>query len=207
MRAVLATLILAMMGGAAFADVPPGPPPGGPQPPHGPDPLRHQCTDPIRAVRATEPIVIDGILDEPVWKADNAVVQFLQTDPAQGADPSQRTEVRIAYDDEAIYVGARMYDNRPDSIVARFARRDNDAGSDAFAVAFDTFRDRRNGYYFIVSAAGCLTDGTMMNDDWDDNSWDGVWTAKVNRDSLGWTAEMRIPFSQMRSRGGDRTGA
>jgi len=157
---------------------------------------------PVRAVRTTEPIVVDGRLDEAVWKSDNAVTELAQYDPHQGESPTQKTEIRIVYDDEAIYVGARMYDTNPDSIVARVSRRDSDGGSDVFAVAFDTFHDRRNGYYFAVTAAGTLEDGTLLNDDFDDSSWDGVWTARVRRDSLGWTAEMRIPFSQMRSVGG-----
>jgi hypothetical protein len=157
-----------------------------------------------RAVRASDPIVVDGVLDEAVWSSGNAITALTQAEPSQGSAPSQRTEVRIAYDDDAIYVGARMYDSRPDSIVARLSRRDNDTGSDYVAVDFDTFRDRRTGYYFAVSAAGTLLDGTYMNDDWDDSSWDGVWNAHVHRDGQGWTAEMRIPFSQMRGANGDR---
>jgi hypothetical protein len=159
---------------------------------------------PVHAVRTREPINVDGLLDEAVWKSDNAFTAFTQSDPRAGEAPTQRTEVRVAYDDEAIYVGARMYDTHPDSIVARLARRDNDGGSDAFAIALDTFHDHRTGYFFVVTAAGTLLDGTMMNDDWDDDSWDGVWDAKAHRDAQGWTAEMRIPFSQMRSSGGDR---
>ena len=138
------------------------------------------------------------------WKSDSATSAFTQSDPQQGAAPSQRTEVRVLYDDDAIYIGARMYDSRPDSIVARLSRRDNDPGSDYFGVDFDTFRDRRTGYYFAVSAAGTLFDGTYMNDDWEDNSWDGVWSARVHRDAQGWTAEMRIPFSQLRGANGAR---
>ncbi|HTR96336.1 MAG TPA: DUF5916 domain-containing protein [Candidatus Acidoferrales bacterium] len=204
MRPIPAALTLLIVCASACpiarADAPPGPGASTAGPPR---PRRPQFADAVHAVRASEPIVIDGILDEPVWQSDNAVVQLQQADPDQGEEPSQRTEVRVAYDDEAIYVGARMYDRRPDSIVARLSRRDNDSGSDEFGVAFDTFHDRRTGYYFLVSAAGTELDGTLMNDDWSDDSWDGVWSARTHRDSLGWTAEMRIPFSQMRSRGGD----
>ena len=97
-----------------------------------------------------------------------------------------------------------MYDSHPDSIVARLSRRDNQSGSDHFAVGFDTFRDRRTGYYFALTAAGTLFDGTYMNDDWDDDGWDGVWSGHAHRDDQGWTAEMRIPFSQMRGMSGAR---
>jgi hypothetical protein len=175
------------------------------QPPATPPPTTNAAPPcPIvRAVRATEPIVIDGVLDEPVWKSDNAVTYLPQSDPNQGAPSAQKLEIRVAYDDDAIYVGARMFDTSPDSIVARLSRRDNNVGADVFAVAFDTFRDKRNGYYFGVSAAGTQFDGTMMNDDWDDDSWDGVWSSHVKRDAQGWTAEMRIPFSQMRCASGD----
>ncbi len=185
---------IACAAALARADAPPPPPPAG-------APARPL---PVRAVRATQPIVIDGVLDEPVWRADNAVTYLPQSDPDQGAPSAQRVEIRIAYDDDAVYVGARMFDSSPDSIVARLSRRDNQVGSDLFAVAFDTFHDHRTGYYFGVSAAGTQFDGTLMNDDWDDDSWDGVWSSRVRRDAQGWTAEMRIPFSQMRCGGGDQ---
>ena len=126
------------------------------------------------------------------------VADFTQRDPDQGVPPSQRTEVRVAYDDDAIYVGARMYDTAPDSVVARLARRDNTANSDMFTVYLDPLHDKRTGYYFGITAAGTLFDGVLMNDEWNDDSWDGVWQARARRDDKGWTCEMRIPFSQMR---------
>jgi hypothetical protein len=159
---------------------------------------------PVHASRSNGPIVVDGVLDEAVWAVAEPVNGLVQADPQQGIAASERTEVRVVYDDDAMYVGARMWDTHADSIVARLSRRDNSSGSDHFAVGFDTFRDRRTGYYFVISAAGTLMDGTYMNDDWDDSSWDGVWTGKVHRDAQGWTAEMRIPFSQMRGMGGAR---
>lgn len=158
---------------------------------------------PVRAVRTGEPIMLDGVLDEAVWKGEAACGGLVQKEPHEGEQPSQRTEVRIAYDDDAIYVGARMYDTRPDSIVARLGRRDNGSGSDAFIACFDTFRDKRTGYYFGISAAGTLLDGVLLNDGWDDDSWDGVWNGRARRDEYGWTAELRIPFSQVRFAGGE----
>lgn len=158
---------------------------------------------PVRAVRTDRPILIDGQLDEDVWKSEQAVTNFLQKDPDEGVPPRQRSEVRLAYDDDALYVGARLYDSAPDSIRVRLARRDNDAGSDMFALMVDPFHDKRTGYYFMVSAAGTLMDGVLMNDGWDDDSWDGVWQARSKRDAQGWTCEMRIPFSQMRFRSAD----
>src|SRR5206468_1362439 len=86
----------------------------------------------------------------------------------------------------------------PDSIVARLARRDQGTNSDRFQVFIDPYHDKRSGFYFGISAAGTLYDGTLFNDEWDDDSWDGVWEGKVTRDATGWTAEMHIPYSQLR---------
>src|SRR5690349_9300464 len=103
---------------------------------------------PVHAVRTDHPIVVDGLLDEAVWKSAPAVTEFTQKDPDQGVPPRQKSEVRVAFDDDALYVGARLYDTAPDSVVARLARRDNDAASDAFAILLDPFHDKRTGYYF-----------------------------------------------------------
>ena len=175
MRSLLLGLLFAVLAVPALADIPP-----------------------IRAVRASRPIAVDGLLDEEVWKSDQAVTQFLEKDPDQGVAPRQRSEVRLAFDDDALYVGARLYDTAPDSVVARLARRDNDANADYFLILLDPLHDKRTGYYFGVTAAGVLMDGVLMNDEWDDNSWDGVWQARAHRDNQGWTCELRIPFSQMR---------
>jgi hypothetical protein len=151
-----------------------------------------------RAERLTAPVNVDGTLDEPVWQNGNAITEFKQRDPNEGAAPSQKTEVRLAFDDDAIYVGARMYDDAPDSILARLSRRDVSIPADRFALYLDPLRDKRSGYYFLVNAAGTVFDGTLSNDGWEDNSWDGVWEAKAKVDDRGWTAEMRIPYSQLR---------
>jgi hypothetical protein len=154
----------------------------------------------IRAVRAAQPAVIDGRLDDPIWRSAERVSGFVQRDPTEGAAASESTVVYVAYDDAAIYIGARMFDHHPDSIVARLGRRDAYANSDRFNVFLDPYHDRRSGVYFGVDAAGTLYDGVLMNDDWDDDSWDGVWDGRVRIDSLGWTAELRIPYSQLRFR-------
>jgi hypothetical protein len=174
----------------------------GAQAPPRPAPLPPPA-QPVLAVRTNEPIAVDGALDEEVWKGSPAVHGLLQQDPQQGNPESQGTEIWVAFDDDAIYVGARLHDSQPDSVVARLARRDNLSGSDAFIVMFDTFRDKRTGYYFGLSAAGTLVDGVLMNDGWDDDSWDGVWSGRARRDAQGWTAELRVPFSQMRFDGGE----
>jgi hypothetical protein len=141
---------------------------------------------------------LDGTLDEAVWQNEYAVTTFTQRDPNEGAVPSQRSEVRIAYDDDALYIGARMFDEHPDSILARLTRRDVSIPADRFCVYLDPLCDRRSGYYFQIGAAGTLFDGTLYNDGWEDNSWDGVWEGKAKIDAKGWTAEMRVPYSQLR---------
>lgn len=151
----------------------------------------------ISAVRVKEHIKIDGVLSESVWHRPGTTA-FFQQEPNQGQAVSESTEVWVAYDDEALYIAARMHDAHPDSIIARLARRDNDASADEFAVGIDSYHDKRNGYYFIVSAAGVLRDGILYNDDWSDGSWDGVWEAKPKITSDGWCVEMKIPFSQLR---------
>ncbi|HXO84886.1 MAG TPA: carbohydrate binding family 9 domain-containing protein, partial [Gemmatimonadales bacterium] len=183
-------LLLALTGAyppAVAVDSPP-PPPG---------PLAPQQ---LRAIRlnGTQAITIDGVLRETLWQTAERVNAFTQRDPTEGAVPSESTVVYIAYDDAAIYIGAMLYDSHPDSIVARLSRRDESTSSDRFQVFLDPYHDKRSGFYFGVSAAGTLYDGTLFNDEWDDNSWDGVWEAKVTRNELGWVAEMRIPYSQLR---------
>jgi len=152
----------------------------------------------VRATRLVRPIVVDGVLHDAMWEGAERVTGFLQRDPNEGTAPTESTVVYVAYDDAALYVGARLFDAHPDSIVARLGRRDAQTNSDAFTVYIDPYHDRRSGYYFAINAAGTLSDGTLYNDEWDDNSWDGVWEGKVSRDSLGWTAELRIPYSQLR---------
>lgn len=151
----------------------------------------------IVAVRATDAITIDGILDEPAWQRPG-YADFLQRDPVQGAAPSEKTEVWVAFDDAAIYVAARLYDHAPDSIMALLARRDGFQTADWFGVFLDPYLDRQTGYFFAVSAGGTIADGVLYNDGWDDPSWDGVWDVKTRIDHLGWTVEMKIPFSQLR---------
>jgi hypothetical protein len=152
----------------------------------------------VRAIRLPRPMTIDGFLTEPLWQTAERVTGFLQRDPKEGEAASESTVVYIAYDDAALYIAARLYDSHADSIVARLARRDQETSSDRFTVYIDPYHDKRSGFYFGITAAGTLHDGTLFNDEWDDNSWDGVWEGKVSRDPLGWIAELRIPYSQLR---------
>jgi Domain of unknown function (DUF5916)/Carbohydrate family 9 binding domain-like len=152
----------------------------------------------VHASRATAPIAVDGILSEAEWATAEPVTDFTQREPAEGAPATERTEVRVLYDDGALYVGARLFDSHPDSVRAQLARRDRVVSSDRFLVFLDCYHDKRTGFFFGINAAGTLYDGTLYNDDWDSDTWDGVWEGRVTRDSLGWSAELRIPYSQLR---------
>ncbi len=152
----------------------------------------------IRAARLNSPIIIDGKLNEQVWKNGNGFEKFYQRDPIEGALASEKTVLKIAYDEDALYMGVKMFDSAPDSILARLSRRDEWVDSDHITLYLDPYNDKRSGYFFTLNAAGTLIDGVLYNDAWDDESWDGVWEGKVYRNEEGWSAEMRIPFSQMR---------
>ena len=157
----------------------------------------------VEAVRLSGPVIVDGVPDEPAWNGVPPFTLFIQRDPVEGGTPGMKTEVRVAYDDDALYIAARMFDPAPDSIVVRLGRRDILQNADLFQLYLDPYRDGRSGFYFGLDPAGTYYDGILYNDDWSDDSWDGVWEGKVQRDAGGWTAEMRIPFSQLRFREGD----
>lgn len=152
----------------------------------------------VRAVRLSRPAEIDGQLRDEVWQSATRVGGFVQRDPEEGKAATESTVVWVAYDDGALYVAARLYDSKPDSIISRLGRRDDYTGGDRFTFYVDSYHDRRSGFYFAIDAAGTLSDGILYNDDWNDNSWDGVWEGKSLIDSLGWVVEMRIPYSQLR---------
>jgi hypothetical protein len=153
----------------------------------------------MRASRSTGAINIDGKLNEPAWAAATPSGNFTQSYPKIGAPPTDPTEVRILYDDDALYVGVRMFDAHPDSIAAQLARRDaSGIYSDWLHVVIDTYHDRRNGLRFSVNPRGVQKDVLHSDDRNEDLNWDAVWEVGTTVDSLGWTAEYRIPFSQLR---------
>lgn len=152
----------------------------------------------FKASRARTEIKVDGMLNEKAWRKAPAISHFIQRDPDEGAKPTEKTIVKMLYTDDAIYVGARMYDASPDSIIAKVGRRDEQLTSDEFTFYIDPYNDNQTGLYFGVNAGGTLYDGTLFNDSWDDDSWDGVWQGKAHIDHDQWTVEMRIPYSQLR---------
>jgi len=111
---------------------------------------------PVHAVRISRPISVDGVLSEPEWSEAVPETSFYDSDPYEAVVPSQRTEVRVLYDESAIYIGARMFDTHPDSVIARLTRRDVTIASDGLTVYLDPLHDKRTGYYFKINAAGTL---------------------------------------------------
>jgi hypothetical protein len=129
---------------------------------------------------------------------------FTQLRPEDGTTPTERTEVRVVYDGDALYIGVRMFDSNPGGIDGQLTRRDNFTPSDAFWVDIDSYHDHRTSFQLGVNAAGVRWDGLASNDNGHaDLSWDPVWSVATETDSLGWVAEMRIPFSQLRFSGED----
>jgi hypothetical protein len=164
--------------------------------------LRHANgrTPPVaRAQRISAAPRIDGSLDDAAWASAAPITDLWQNTPNEGQPASERTDVRIVYDDEAIYVGARMFDREPALVHSQLSRRDNTGTSDLFTIAFDSYLDHRTAFQFSVNPSGVRADAiTTQDNDSGDDSWDPVWEVRTRRDSLGWTAELRIPFSQLR---------
>ncbi|HEX8691851.1 MAG TPA: DUF5916 domain-containing protein [Longimicrobium sp.] len=161
----------------------------------------------VSAARATGEIHIDGRLDEPAWDSAGVAGDFVQSWPNPGQPATERTEARVLYDESAVYVAVRMYDSHPDSIAAQLARRDaSGIFSDWVHVALDSYHDRRTGFRFSLNPKGVQKDVFHSNDVNEDLDWDAVWESATRVDSAGWTAEIRVPFSQLRFSGAEPAG-
>jgi len=148
---------------------------------------------------------IDGNFADASWQSINWHNHFIQTAPYEGKMPTQDTRFKILYDNDYLYVALRAYDNNPDSIVRRLSRRDNLEG-DQMGLQIDSYNDDRTAFCFFVSAAGVKTDWIITDDGMNnDYNWDPIWYVESRIDSLGWKAEMKIPFEQLRfSKKGDQ---
>ena len=145
---------------------------------------------------------MDGRLDEPVWAEAPAITDFIQSNPAEGEPGTQPTEFRVAFDDNAIYIGAMLYDSFP--ISGRLARRDMGAGDfDYITINLDSYHDHETSYSFSVNPSRSRRDAVSSSGGGGgrgggDTSWDPVWEVATQITEVGWSAEMRIPFSQLR---------
>ncbi len=156
----------------------------------------------IFAKRISEIIEIDGNLFEADWAKVEPAIDFVQEDPYPGAEATLPTEVRVLYDDNAFYIGARLYDPVPESILRELTERNDIGNADHFEVVIDPYRDGIHGYSFAVTSSGVQIDARMYGDR-KDAAWDAVWESAVVIDSLGWSLEMRIPYSAIRFPGRD----
>jgi hypothetical protein len=150
---------------------------------------------PLELTRINTPIVIDGNMHDEAWSAVPPLPLTMYT-PAFRGTPTQRTEIRVAYDDEAFYAGAWCYDTKPSGIRINSLYRDRWNGDDALAIYIDAFNDNNNAKWFGVTPAGMRFD-SLVSDDGNtlNDNWDGFWTAKAAITNEGWFAEVRIPFS------------
>ena len=154
----------------------------------------------IAAVQVSDAIRVDGVLDDAAWRNAAPATDFTQSEPRDGQPATEATEVMVAYDDQFLYIGARMRDSNPRREIVNDIRKDfREDDQDDFEVIIDTFRDRRNGYVFIVNPEGGRVDRQIANEGREINSsWDAVWDVRTQRTPEGWTAEFRIPFRTLR---------
>jgi hypothetical protein len=151
-----------------------------------------------KATKITVAPEINGILDDEAWKSGDWAGDFTQNQPYSGRPATQRTEFKILFDDNNLYVAVKAYDTSPDSIVNRLTRRD-EADGDLVGIILDSFHDLRTGFLFGVSSAGVKYDHMFTSDGQnEDSSWDPNWWVKTSLNKEGWVAEMKIPLSQLR---------
>ena len=201
-----ATMLAASQGGSIPK---PGPPPkiDGPAPPGPPQTItrdsRGKAT--VRAIHVTEPLRLDGRLDESAYSANPPFGGFIQVAPKAGAPSTERTDVWVMFDATNIYVGARCWDSAPpEKWVANELRRDTNQlrQNDTFGVMFDTFYDRRSGFMFYTNPLGALADYSVVDEGQSNTDWNPVWDVRTGRFEGGWTVEMAIPFKTLRYRSG-----
>ena len=149
------------------------------------------------AVRIEGQLEIDGYLNDPEWDLAVAASDFVQTEPIFENKPSQKTEVKILYNDRGIFIGAMMYDDEPDKILKELSPRDQRQNTDWFGVAFDTYQDGLNGFDFIVTASGVQNDKKFSLNE-EGGNWDGIWESEVKITDKGWSVEMFIPYLSLR---------
>jgi hypothetical protein len=161
----------------------------------------------VSALRLTVPLVLDGVLDEPLY-ALAPMPDFVQYEPVYGVEATQRTQVWVAFDDDSVYVAARLWESELDRMVANEMRRDsnNTWQNETFAIVLDTFHDRRNGLEFAVNPLGGRNDGQVTNEGSYNGDWNPVWDLATGRFTGGWTVEMSLPFKSLRyAPGADQT--
>ena len=159
-----------------------------------------QALPTLQAMRLTEALDLDGRIEEPAWQHAPIATEFWQREPHDGQPATERTEVRVLYDDAALYVAFVCYDREPTQILRRLARRDRMVPADWVGVLIDSYYDRKTAFAFLINAAGTQVDFLISNDGNapEDFNWDALWEARTAIRPDGWSAEFRIPFSALR---------
>lgn len=203
--------LLILLGGLCALPQPaPAQGPGDGAPPHA-DPAPGTVDGSLTRATGVAPVLaalrlagdeptLDGRLDDAAWLRAATAGGFTQFSPDPGAPATERTEARVLYGDDALFVAIRAFDRAPDSIAAQLTRRDQDSYSDEVAVVIDSYFDRRTAFHFQVNPLGVKTDIYRFDDTAEDGGWDAVWDVATARDDEGWSAEFRIPYSQLRFR-------
>jgi len=178
----------------------------GPPPPAPPDIISRDDRGGVtlRAIRLSDPLEVDGKLEESAYRRVPSIDGFIQQEPREGEPATERTEVWVFFDKDNVYVAARCWDSHPDRIVANEMRRDNRNifNNDNFAVILDTFYDRRNGFLFYTNPIGGLYDAQVTDERNTNSDWNTVWDVKTGRFPQGWTVEMMLPFKSLRYKPG-----
>ncbi|WP_310395253.1 DUF5916 domain-containing protein [Hymenobacter sp.] len=194
MRCFLLLCWLGMVAGAARGQEKPA----APVVTSATDPAKPAPKRQLQAVRISGPLKLDGVLDEAAWGKAPVADKFYELEPTPGRLEKHPTEVRVLYDDAAIYVGAVMHDVAQDSILRELSDRDNIGNSDWFGVFFDTYNDHLNGYEFILTSGGVQLDARQSPANGEDVNWNAVWDSRTALRGTDWVAEMRIPYSAIR---------
>lgn len=166
------------------------------------NPKKHLSTEKkkLSASRTSEKITLDGSMDESVWQSAEIAKDFIMHNPDNGKPLAyeKRTEVRVLYDNDAIYVGAMMYDDEPQKIMREITQRDDDGSTDFFGVSVNGYNDGQQEFRFLVTAAGVQWDANANSTTGEDTSWDAIWESNVKVTDQGWCAEIKLPYSALR---------
>ncbi|MEW6322640.1 MAG: DUF5916 domain-containing protein [Acidobacteriota bacterium] len=203
-RACGAALLVAVLPAAAAAQAPPESVIDGPAPPVPPEVFaqddRGRIT--LRATRLTEPLDIDGQLDEAAYERVRPITHFVQQEPAEGQPATERTAVWLFFDDERFYVSVRAWDSEPDRLVANELRRDhfNIFQNDNITISIDPFYSRRSGYFFQTNALGAQRDQEVQDERSNNNDWNTIWYTRSRILPDGWSMEFAVPYRSLRYR-------
>jgi len=157
-----------------------------------------QATRSASVTRIRSAIVVDGLLAEAAWSEAPTIGDLIQREPTPGTAPTERTDIKLLYDSSNLYIGVICHDSQPDNVIGTQMARDGDlATDDRLEIVLDTYRDRRNAFYFATNPAGALVDGLIVENRDLNRDWDTIWMVRTQRTDGGWNAEFAIPFKSL----------